>query len=131
MSFEACPVVAASSRLKDRLPSRYLGAPEEVTRSVHQVVAVLRQELYHHPHPNLPDLLRRAEVHAEGMGPVPDDLDHPVLCPTLLIDGKRIRTLSTVLRFDKATDVTMAELRVELVFPADAEGEAFFRSMAG
>jgi hypothetical protein len=35
-----------------------------------------------------------------------------------------------VARFGGAREVTLDELRVELVFPADAESEAFFRAAA-
>ncbi len=34
------------------------------------------------------------------------------------------------MRFDKANDVTVAELRVELIFPADAESAAVFADFA-
>ncbi len=105
-------------------------SPEAARRGVHQAIGALRQELFHHPHPDLPALLRRAEAHAEGLGPAPEPPPQPVMCPTLWIDGRPVRTLSTVLRFDKAADVTTAELRVELVFPADEESEAFLRGLA-
>lgn len=98
--------------------------------AVQQVVHMLRRELFHHPHPDLPALLRQAEQHAEGLGPLPDGPDDLVMCPVLHIDGQEVRTLATVLRFDRASDVTMAELRVELIFPADAESEAVFRTAA-
>lgn len=98
--------------------------------ALHQAVASLRKELVHHPHPDLPALVARAEELAGRLGPIEEVPDRPVLCPTLRIDGRQIRTLATVLRFDKPTDVTMAELRVELVFPADDEAERFFRDAA-
>jgi len=34
------------------------------------------------------------------------------------------------MRFDKAMDVTVAELRVELMFPADAAGAALLARLA-
>jgi hypothetical protein len=43
--------------------------------------------------------------------------------------GRRIRTLSTVMRFDTAVEVTASELRVELMFPADNASEAYFREL--
>jgi hypothetical protein len=48
----------------------------------------------------------------------------PVICPRLNINGHTIRTISTVMRFDTAVDVTASELRIELMFPADEESEA-------
>ena len=102
----------------------------EQARQVHQVVATIRAEIFHHPHPDLPALLDRAEAHAKRFGPAPDLPESLVLCPTLRIGDREIRTLSTVLRFDKATDVTVAELRIELVFPADEHAERVFRELA-
>jgi hypothetical protein len=48
----------------------------------------------------------------------------------LNINGRVIRTISTVLRFDTAIEVTASELRVELMFPADDASDAFFREAA-
>ena len=39
-----------------------------------------------------------------------------------------IRTITVVAQFGAARDVTLDELRIELVYPADQEAEAFFRS---
>jgi hypothetical protein len=47
----------------------------------------------------------------------------------LRIDRCTIRTISTVMRFDTAVDVTASELRVELMFPADHHSEAYFRKV--
>ena len=55
----------------------------------------------------------------------------PVYTPTVTFDGQRVRTLTTVTRFDRARDVTTSELAVELMFPADAHAETFFREGAG
>ena len=60
--------------------------------------------------------------------PEPDVLvDVPVICSRLQIDGHTIRTISTVMRFDTAVDVTASELRVELMFPADRDSDGYFR----
>jgi hypothetical protein len=49
----------------------------------------------------------------------------------LNIGGRRVRTISTVMRFDTAVEVTASELRVELMFPADDDSDAFFRELSG
>jgi hypothetical protein len=92
-------------------------------------VAGLRREAIRRSDPQLLDLLRRAETHAKLIpGPAAQALpDVPVICPRLSIDGHTIRTVSTVMRFDTAVDVTASELRIELMFPADEESEAYFR----
>ncbi|MFT5686585.1 MAG: hypothetical protein ACI8RZ_007541 [Myxococcota bacterium] len=48
----------------------------------------------------------------------------------MVLGGRPLQTTSTVMRFDKAADVTASEIRVERVFPADDETEAFFRQHA-
>lgn len=61
--------------------------------------------------------------------PRPDELDHsPVMCPAFTIDGQVVRTMGMALRFDPAIDITLDELRIELLYPLDAETEQFFRS---
>lgn len=75
---------------------------------------------------SLAPLLRRAEAHADGAGPLPAH-DGPVACPRFRVGDRVVRTVSAVMRFDTAVEVTASELRVELMFPADVESEWFFR----
>jgi hypothetical protein len=49
------------------------------------------------------------------------------VCPTFVIDGTTVRTLAMVARFDPPSDVTVEELRVELMYPADPAADRFFR----
>lgn len=83
------------------------------------------------PDERLQELLERAEAY---MKDVPVDVEDPssdfVVCPHLRIGGQVIKTASMVARFGTAREVTLDELRVELVFPRDEEGEAFFRQSA-
>ncbi len=103
---------------------------EDWREAAHATVASLRREMLHRPSPELRKLVECAESYTADLGPAPPSSDLPVLCPTLLVQGRRIRTITTVMRFDKTTDVTTSELRIELMFPADAESEAFFRALA-
>jgi hypothetical protein len=48
----------------------------------------------------------------------------------LNVGGRVVRTIATVMRFDAAVGVTASELRVEMMFPADEESDAFFRELA-
>ena len=43
------------------------------------------------------------------------------------LNGQTVRTISAVMRFDTAVEVTTSQLRIELMFPADDAAEAFFR----
>ncbi|MFO0618407.1 MAG: helix-turn-helix transcriptional regulator [Polyangiaceae bacterium] len=93
-------------------------------------VAALRREAMRATDPALTELVRRAETHAKAIPPPERDAhpELPVICPRLNIGGRRVRTISTVMRFDTAVEVTASELRVELMFPADDDSDAFFRS---
>lgn len=52
-------------------------------------------------------------------------------CPTFRFGDQLVRTITTVTTFSRAPDITLQELRVEQIFPADAASEAFFRRLAG
>lgn len=53
-----------------------------------------------------------------------------VLCPHFRVGDQVIRTASVVAHFGQPLDVTLEELRIELICPADAEAERFFRAAA-
>ena len=42
-----------------------------------------------------------------------------------------VRTIAMVARFDHIADVALDELRVELMYPLDADAERFFRTQHG
>lgn len=81
-------------------------------------------------------LLRRAEAAATtgaGLGhrlPSEPVGDSPVVCPIFTVDGQTVRTISVVMSFETAVEVTTSQLRVELMFPADEGAEAFFSAKA-
>lgn len=52
-----------------------------------------------------------------------------VLCPVFTVDGRTVRTVSAALRFDTAVEITTAQLRVELMFPADAASADALRAL--
>lgn len=53
-----------------------------------------------------------------------------VVCPRFRINGQLVRTLTVVARFESAVDVTLDELRVELVYPEDDASDRFFQQVA-
>lgn len=56
--------------------------------------------------------------------------DAPVIASRLRIGDCVVSTISTIASFSAARDVTLDELRIELVFPADDAAEAFFKAAA-
>lgn len=103
---------------------------EARARAVFGAIHMLRNEHFHHPQPGLVRLLERAQGYAEGLTEPPEPPGSVALCSTMTVGDKTLRTVATVLRFDKALDVTMSEIRVELVYPADEETDAWFRQQA-
>lgn len=95
-------------------------------------LSTLRREAERSSDEGLFALVRRAEELARALPPPGIDAqpELPLACPRLKIGGRTLQTVTTVLRFDSSLEVTSSELRVELVFPADAESEAFFRELA-
>jgi len=56
------------------------------------------------------------------------DFDQPVIPTTLNIDGRRLSLFSTIAQFGSVQDVEASEIRIELMYPADAATAAFFES---
>jgi len=75
-------------------------------------------------------LLGRAEAHLRDRPARPGmhAVSSPVVCPVFELGGQVVRTISTVMRFDTATEVTTSQLRIELMFPADEAAEAYFQA---
>jgi hypothetical protein len=84
------------------------------------------------PDERLNRLLLRAESFlADVPRPIEDELGSElVICPQLRIGDQLIKTISMVARFGNAREVTLDELRVELIFPADDTAEVFFKQSA-
>ena len=75
-------------------------------------------------------LLDRAESLIAGVpAPESDAPSAPAVCSRLRIGERVVNTITTVASFSAARDLTLDELRIELVFPADEEADAFFRQM--
>lgn len=69
------------------------------------------------------------ELATEAVGCLPRPpvgVSGPVLCPNFRIGDDVIRTVSVVAQFGSPMDVTLDELRIELVYPADDDARRFF-----
>lgn len=76
-------------------------------------------------------LLAEAESFLADVEPPADvDVSAPTAMSRLRFGDDVINTISTLASFTAARDVTIDELHVELVYPADAAAEAFFRRRA-
>jgi hypothetical protein len=72
-------------------------------------------------------LVALAEAAVVGL-PRPLGAEHGlVACPWFRVGETVIRTIAIAARFDTAVDVTLDELRIELIYPQDATAERFFR----
>jgi len=70
-------------------------------------------------------MLEASEQAASAASVIPPGNDL-VVCPWFIVDGETVRTMVVAARFDNALDVTLEELRVELVYPLDDAAEEFF-----
>ena len=82
--------------------------------------------------PELDELIEEAASHVEGASRLEEsEFTRGPMMPTRIRMGERVlSTISTVASFGTALDVTVNELRIELVFPADEATEEFFRALA-
>jgi transcriptional regulator with XRE-family HTH domain len=53
-----------------------------------------------------------------------------VICPRFRVDGTLVRTITVAARFESAIDISLDEIRIELIYPADSAAEQFFRDLA-
>ena len=91
-----------------------------------------RQEAARTRHPRLVALTERILVLLKDV-PRPThggQTGSPVLCPRFRLDGRVVPTFTTIMRFEHPNEVTISELRVELIFPADRSAAQFFREVA-
>lgn len=71
-------------------------------------------------------LLARAKELLADVDLSTDIGDGLVICPRLRLGGEVVSTATMVARFGATREVTLDELRVELIFPADEAARAFF-----
>lgn len=78
----------------------------------------------------LRELLARAERLMDDVEPPTDfDTAAPTVMSRLRLGDNLVTTISTIASFNAARDVTLDELHVELIYPADEAAEAFFRNI--
>jgi hypothetical protein len=80
----------------------------------------------------LADLVAAAETAVAALPAAPPmgADDQLTVCPRFRINGSLVATIVVTARFDAPAEVTLDELRIELIYPADATAERFFRTAA-
>jgi hypothetical protein len=94
-------------------------------------LARLRQQLRRAPgDEELQALVAVAEAAVVDLPRRGTPLDDLVMCPHFRFGDRVIRTIAMVARFDTAVDVTLDDVRIELMYPRDAASERIFRELA-
>lgn len=78
--------------------------------------------------PKLDKLMQRAMNHLRDVKR-PDETTAHVLSPRFRVGDQIISTFTTMMRFESVSEVTLSEIRVELVFPANDESRIFFENL--
>lgn len=92
-------------------------------------LARLRQQVARSPFDGeLHELVELAERELAAVPRPAEPASAFVVCPWFRVGDEVVRTIGMVARFDPASEVTLDELRVELMYPQDAAAERFFRT---
>ena len=78
--------------------------------------------------PKLRSLAALAEAAREGVSRPPQTGGGFMVCPWFRIGGTVVRAIVMTARFDHPAEVTLDELRIELMYPLDDDAERFFRA---
>jgi len=91
----------------------------------------LRRQRGHAPFDaELAALVDLAETALAGLPRGQAASSEPIVYPWFRVGERVVKTVGMVARFEPTTDVTLDELRVELMYPADAEADDYFRALA-
>lgn len=89
----------------------------------------LRQDAQRSPFdPELRSLICVAEAALDGVSRPPPAEGGFMVCPWFRIGSTVVRTIAMTARFDHIAEVTLDELRIELMYPLDDEADRFFRT---
>jgi hypothetical protein len=89
----------------------------------------LRQDARRSPFDEeLRSLICVAEAALDGVSRPPPAEGGFMVCPWFRIENTVVRTIAMTARFDRIAEVTLDELRVELMYPMDEDDDRFFRA---
>lgn len=87
-----------------------------------------RREIHRTADPRLEALVARAERLIGPASCVTQDDGLPMVCSRIRAGEEVLELFTVLVRFDTASDVTLSELRIELIYPANDAAERFFRA---
>jgi transcriptional regulator with XRE-family HTH domain len=127
------PQVVGSNFVRDGLADPAIAEtivnwPEVAWAGLDRLRQQARQALFDE---ELHSLIATAEAAIAGVSRPPPAEAGLTVCPWFRVGGQVVRTIAMVARFDHIGDVTLDELRVELMYPLDADAERFFRTRHG
>jgi transcriptional regulator with XRE-family HTH domain len=134
MANDTCTALFGGSPVGANMVRRFLANPAAAAGIANWAevawagLARLRQQLDLAPLDGvLRDLVAEAEKAVAGLaGPAAPSPDL-VVCPWFRIGDRVVRTIGMAAGFDPVAEVTLDELRVELMYPLDEAAEDFFR----
>ncbi len=132
----ACAVLFGEGLVGSNMLQRYIdnGAAPAIVNWPEVASAALARlcgQLHQSPLDDaLRSLVKLAEAALGDLPPQQDSERSLVVCPWFQIGKTVIRTIVIAARFDSAADITLDELRIELIYPQDDTAERFFRDHA-
>jgi hypothetical protein len=77
----------------------------------------------------LAELVELAETVLAGVPRPSRPSPELVVCPWFRVGGQVVKTIGMVARFESPAEITLAELRIELTYPLDADADRILRDL--
>ncbi|HLA14274.1 MAG TPA: helix-turn-helix domain-containing protein [Gemmatimonadaceae bacterium] len=87
-----------------------------------------RREIHRTADPRLEALIARAERLIGPASCATQDDGLPMVCSRIRVGEDVLELFTVMVRFDTASDVTLSELRIELIYPGNDAADRFFRA---
>ncbi len=132
---DACARLYGGDLVGANIVRRFLADPAAAAQAIVNWADVswtaldrLRHQLQRAPFDEqLAEMVSLAEAALAGVTRPQTPSDDLVVCPWFRVGDQVIKTIGMVARFDSTAEVTLDELRIELVYPLDEPSDRFFR----
>jgi transcriptional regulator with XRE-family HTH domain len=132
---DACARLYGGDLVGANVVRRFLADPAAAAQAIVNWAEVswtaldrLRHQLSRAPFDEqLAEMVSLAEAALAGVTRPRTPSDDLVVCPWFRVGDQVIKTIGMVARFDSTAEVTLDELRIELVYPLDEPSDRFFR----